>query len=110
MPSPSESSFATSEQPRFTGTVTRFRWVILFLVFFATTINYLDRMVMGILATDLQRLYSISDVQYGYMQSAFAPPARQRFRMPVSLRTCLAMRNITSSVTSWTERAKSISR
>src|SRR5688572_16605492 len=72
MPSQSESSFATSDQPRFTGTVTRYRWVILFLVFFATTINYLDRMVMGILATDLQRLYSISDVQYGYMQSAFA--------------------------------------
>jgi ACS family hexuronate transporter-like MFS transporter len=51
---------------------TRFRWVILGLVFFATTINYLDRMVMGILAPDLQRLYEISDVQYGYIQSAFA--------------------------------------
>jgi ACS family hexuronate transporter-like MFS transporter len=52
--------------------ITRFRWVILGLVFFATTVNYLDRMVMGILASDLQRLYSISDVQYGYIQSAFA--------------------------------------
>jgi MFS transporter, ACS family, hexuronate transporter len=41
-------------------------------VFFATTVNYLDRMVMGILAPDLQKLYSISDVQYGYIQSAFA--------------------------------------
>jgi ACS family hexuronate transporter-like MFS transporter len=52
--------------------LTHFRWVILGLVFFATTINYLDRMVMGILATDLQKLYSITDVQYGYIQSAFA--------------------------------------
>jgi ACS family hexuronate transporter-like MFS transporter len=33
--------------------VTHFRWVILGLLFFATTVNYLDRMVMGILAPDL---------------------------------------------------------
>jgi ACS family hexuronate transporter-like MFS transporter len=51
---------------------TRFRWVILGLVFFATTINYLDRMVMGILAPDLQRLYAITDAEYGDIQSAFA--------------------------------------
>lgn len=54
------------------GRATRFRWVILGLIFFATTINYLDRMVMGILAPDLQKLYAITDVQYGYIQSAFA--------------------------------------
>jgi ACS family hexuronate transporter-like MFS transporter len=48
------------------------RWVILGLLFFATTINYLDRQVIGILAPELQKLYSISDVQYGYIQSAFA--------------------------------------
>src|ERR1043166_6542175 len=51
---------------------THFRWLILALVFFATTVNYLDRMVMGILAPDLQRLYAINDQQYGYIQSAFA--------------------------------------
>ena len=51
---------------------TRFRWVILFLLFFATTVNYLDRMVMGILATDLQKLFSITDIEYGKIQSAFA--------------------------------------
>jgi ACS family hexuronate transporter-like MFS transporter len=50
----------------------RFRWVVLALVFFGITINYVDRLVMGILAPDLQRQYSISDVQYGYIQSAFA--------------------------------------
>lgn len=52
--------------------LTNFRWVILGLLFFATTVNYLDRMVMGILAPDLQKLYSITDVQYGWIQSAFA--------------------------------------
>ena len=52
--------------------MTRFRWVILGLVFLGTTLNYLDRLVMGILAPDLQRQYNISDIQYGYIQSAFA--------------------------------------
>jgi ACS family hexuronate transporter-like MFS transporter len=49
-----------------------FRWVILGLLFFATTINYLDRNVMGILAKDLKELFLISDSQYGDIQSAFA--------------------------------------
>ena len=52
--------------------MTRVRWWILGLVFLGTSLNYLDRMVMGILAPDLQRQYLISDVQYGYIQSAFA--------------------------------------
>jgi ACS family hexuronate transporter-like MFS transporter len=49
-----------------------FRWVVLTLVFLAITINYVDRLVMGILAGDLQKLYHITDVQYGYIQGAFA--------------------------------------
>src|SRR5690242_474833 len=52
--------------------MTRFRWVILFLVFLAATINILDRMVMGILAPDLQRIFQIDNVHYGYIQSTFA--------------------------------------
>jgi MFS transporter, ACS family, hexuronate transporter len=52
--------------------MTRVRWWILGLLFLGTTLNYLDRMVTGILAPDLQRQYLISDVQYGYIQSAFA--------------------------------------
>lgn len=34
--------------------------------------NYLDRMVMGILAPGLQKEYGITDIQYGYIGSAFA--------------------------------------
>ena len=49
-----------------------FRWVILTLVFLAITINYIDRLVMSILSGDLQKIYDISDVQYGYIQGAFA--------------------------------------
>jgi MFS transporter, ACS family, hexuronate transporter len=52
--------------------MTHFRWVILVVVFVGTTLNYLDRSIMGVLATPLQEQYGISDVQYGYIQSAFA--------------------------------------
>lgn len=58
--------YATANAP------TRFRWVVLAMVFFAITINYIDRMVIGILAPDLKRQYHISDEAYGYITSAFA--------------------------------------
>ena len=48
-----------------------FRWVVLTLVFFAITINYIDRMVMGILAPDLRERFQISNTAYGYITSAF---------------------------------------
>jgi len=51
---------------------THFRWVILGLLFFATTINYLDRNVMGILAPDLKTLFHISDIDYGLINGSFA--------------------------------------
>jgi MFS transporter, ACS family, hexuronate transporter len=62
----------TPDIPAATTRMTRVRWWILGLLFFGTTLNYLDRMVMGILAPDLQKQYLISDVQYAYIQSAFA--------------------------------------
>ena len=49
----------------------RVRWMICVLLFFATTINYMDRQVIGILAPSLQRIIGWSDVQYGYIVSAF---------------------------------------
>ena len=49
----------------------RFRWVICALLFFATTINYLDRMVLGILAPTLQTDIGWNDAQYGWISSAF---------------------------------------
>jgi ACS family hexuronate transporter-like MFS transporter len=48
------------------------RWLILALIFVAATLNYVDRLVIGILAPDLQKVFAISDIQYGYIQSAFA--------------------------------------
>ncbi len=48
-----------------------FRWVVLTLVFLAITINYIDRMVMGILAPSLREQYKIDDTAYGYITAAF---------------------------------------
>src|SRR5207244_10601451 len=41
------------------------RWVICALLFFATTINYMDRQVLGLLAPLLQQTFGWSEIQYG---------------------------------------------
>jgi ACS family hexuronate transporter-like MFS transporter len=51
--------------------VGHFRWVICALLFFATTINYVDRAVLGILAPMLQRTIGWNEAQYGYIVMAF---------------------------------------
>ncbi|MEO7675098.1 MAG: MFS transporter [Pyrinomonadaceae bacterium] len=48
-----------------------FRWVICALLFFATTINYVDRQVLGLLATPLQKEFGWSESDYGYIATAF---------------------------------------
>ena len=48
-----------------------YRWIICALLFFATTINYMDRQVLGILAPYLQRTIGWNDIQYGYIITAF---------------------------------------
>jgi MFS transporter, ACS family, hexuronate transporter len=47
------------------------RWVVCALLFFATTLNYIDRQVLGILAPDLQKIIGWNEVQYGYIVTAF---------------------------------------
>jgi ACS family hexuronate transporter-like MFS transporter len=49
----------------------RYRWVICALLFFATTINYMDRQVLGILAPTLQKDIGWSEAQYGAIVSWF---------------------------------------
>jgi len=49
----------------------RYRWVVCALIFFATTINYADRQVLGILAPDLQRTFGWSEIEYGRIVLAF---------------------------------------
>ena len=49
----------------------RYRWRICALLFAATTINYVDRQVLGVLAPDLQRQLGWSEVEYGSIVTAF---------------------------------------
>jgi len=48
-----------------------FRWVICALLFFATTINYVDRSVLNVIAPDLQKMIGWTDTQYGNINAAF---------------------------------------
>lgn len=48
-----------------------YRWRICALLFFATTINYIDRQVLGILAPQLQGELGWSDSQYGLIVTSF---------------------------------------
>lgn len=48
-----------------------FRWTICALLFFATTINYIDRQVLGILATTLEKEIGWSEIEYAYIVTAF---------------------------------------
>src|SRR4029079_18206219 len=47
------------------------RWGICALLFFGTTINYVDRQVLGILAPDLQREIGWSELDYARIVIAF---------------------------------------
>lgn len=49
----------------------RYRWVICALLFFATTINYIDRQVLGILSKDLQAAFGWSEIDYGNIVASF---------------------------------------
>ncbi len=52
---------AHSHPPRGVG---YYRWVICALLFFATTINYIDRQVFGILAPEMKKIFGWSDTDY----------------------------------------------
>src|SRR5262249_27559850 len=49
-----------------------YRWIICALLFFATTINYVDRGVLGVLAPELQKTIGWTDTQYGDINAAFS--------------------------------------
>lgn len=47
------------------------RWIVLAMLFFATTINYLDRIVLSVLIPIIRQEFHISDENYGYVTGAF---------------------------------------
>jgi ACS family hexuronate transporter-like MFS transporter len=73
-PKPARAAAAGATDLAARGTlakVGRYRWVICALLFFATTINYIDRQVLGILAPTLQRDIGWNEAQYGAIVSWF---------------------------------------
>ncbi|HEU4484628.1 MAG TPA: MFS transporter [Povalibacter sp.] len=48
-----------------------YRWLICALLFFATTINYIDRNALSVLKTTLQAHLNWTDVDYGWVTFAF---------------------------------------
>ncbi|MBI4167025.1 MAG: MFS transporter [Acidobacteria bacterium] len=63
-PSPSASSSSRT-------TIPHLRWSICALLFAATTINYVDRIVFSVLIPVIRQEMHISDLQYGYINGAF---------------------------------------
>jgi ACS family hexuronate transporter-like MFS transporter len=59
------------DQPGADSPATGYRWVICSLLFLATTINYMDRQILGILADVLQRDIGWTEAQYGFIVTAF---------------------------------------
>jgi ACS family hexuronate transporter-like MFS transporter len=55
-----------------TERVVSYRWIICGLLFVATTINYVDRQVLGILAPTLQRELTWTETDYGDIVSWFS--------------------------------------
>ena len=51
--------------------VGHYRWRVIALLFFATTINYIDRQVLGMLKPVITDDIHISEADYGYIVSAF---------------------------------------
>ena len=57
--------------PISSGTTTRFRWTVVVLLFFAITVNYIDRAVLGVIKPLLDSALGWNQTDYGWMVTAF---------------------------------------
>ncbi len=53
------------------GLIGRYRWVVCALLFFATTINYIDRQILSLLKETLDKEIGWTNAQFGAVNSAF---------------------------------------
>ncbi len=60
-----------SIEPSPNGLVSNYRWVICSLLFFATTINYIDRQILSLLKEILDKEIGWTNAQFGWVNSAF---------------------------------------
>ena len=68
---PSAADLAPGAPKPRSGAGGRFRWTICGLLFLATTINYVDRQVIGILKPTLQAEFGWSEIDYADIVFAF---------------------------------------
>jgi MFS transporter, ACS family, hexuronate transporter len=71
MPTKTETITKPAGNQATVNPVGNYRWTICALVFFATTINYLDRAVISLLKSDLTREFSWNDGDYANIEIAF---------------------------------------
>jgi len=63
----------TSDQTKTTtGKASNYRWVIIFLGFLITLVNYMDRSALSYAIGDLEKEFGFSKTQFGTVASAFA--------------------------------------
>lgn len=60
-----------SDQSQAIPAAGHYRWVICALLFFAATVNYIDRQVIGLLKPTLQKDLGWSEIDYGNIVFAF---------------------------------------
>ena len=66
------SSDLSAEPASATGvTIGKYRWVVCALLFFATTINYIDRQILALLKEVLDQQIGWTNEQFGWVNSAF---------------------------------------
>ncbi len=60
------------QEPTVSGTnIGRVRWTICAMLFFATSINYMDRQVIALLKPTLAHTIGLTEIAYGYIVDAF---------------------------------------
>jgi ACS family hexuronate transporter-like MFS transporter len=85
-----------------------YRWTVVALLFFATTVNYIDRQVLGILAPTLQKELHWSETQYGAIVSWFSTAyAVGLFLMGRFMDRVGVRRGLTAAVVTWSLAAMS---
>ena len=63
-----EQSVQNSSSPKGIGS---YRWMICSLLFFATTVNYLDRQVLSLLKPSLEEIFGWTNTDYADIAAAF---------------------------------------
>ena len=54
-----------------TGKISNYRWLIVVLLFFATTINYIDRQIIGLLKPILEKEFNWTETDFAHIVMAF---------------------------------------